>query len=192
MDMFYESPFIALVVGIPICVLLVAIWFQTGLNKLLLGAVIVAGLTIGLVFLESAVKTPRERIYETIYAIRNAVEQEDFESAVGYIAPDSEIVRAQALAELSKYEISSISVKSNLVVLLDKQATPPVAQTGFNVVVKGSAQQLGISNQTVPRYLEVTFEYHAANDAWYVTSYGHADIRQGIQIENRLRKEGGD
>ena len=151
---------------------------------------VVAAATTGLVLLESAVKTPRERIYETIFAISAAVEKEDFETALGYVSPKSEIVRSQALNELNKYEISSISVKNNLIVLFDKTAQPPTAQTGFNVVVKGSAAHMGITNQTVPRYLEVSFEYHEGNDAWYVTSYGHADFREGIKIKNRLREQG--
>ncbi|MBA62435.1 MAG: hypothetical protein CMJ76_08720 [Planctomycetaceae bacterium] len=189
MELFYESPLYALAAGVPLCVILVAIWFQTGTHKLLIATLAVATVTIGLVFMESAVKTPRERIYETIFAIADAVEKEDFETAVGYVSPESEIVRSQALNELNKYEISSISVKNNLVVVFDNSTAPLTARTGFNVVVKGSARQLGINNQTVPRYLEVTFQYHATNDAWYVKSYGHTDIREGIQIEKRLREQ---
>ena len=190
MTALYESPFLALATGIPTCVILIAIWLQTGVHKLLIAAGAVAALTLGLVFLESAVKTPRERIYETIFAIADAVEREDFDTAIGYVMPDAEIVRSQALNELKKYEIGSISVKSNLLVLLDQTNDPPTAVTGFNVVVKGSAQHLGITNQSVPRYLEVTFQYHRGNDAWYVTSYGHTDIREGIRIESRLREQG--
>ena len=190
MDIFYESPIYVLAAGIPLGVILIAIWFQTGIHKLLVAAVAVAALTVGLVFLESAVKTPRERIYETIFAIADAVEKEDFNTAVGYVSPESEIVRSQALNELNKYEISSISVKSNLIVLINESDQPLTAHTGFNVVVKGSAQHLGISNQTVPRYLEVTFEYHEGNAAWYVTSYSHTDIREGIQTEKKLREQG--
>ncbi len=153
-------------------------------------AAVIAAATVGLVLLESTVKTPRERIYETIFAMAAAVEKGDFETALGYVSPESEIVRSQALNELKKYEISSITVKNNLIVLFDQSTQPPTAQTGFNVVVKGSATHIGISNQTVPRYLEVTFQYHEGNDAWYVTSYGHADIRGGIKISNRLREQG--
>ena len=190
MTALYESPFLALATGIPTSVILIAIWLQTGVHKLLIAAGAIVALTLGLVFLESAVKTPRERIYETIFAIADAVEREDFDTAIGYVMPDAEIVRSQALNELKKYEIGSISVKSNLLVLLDHTNDPPTALTGFNVVVKGSAQHLGITNQSVPRYLEVTFQYHQGNDAWYVTSYGHTDIREGIKIESRLREQG--
>ena len=190
MTALYESPFLALATGIPTSVILIAIWPQTGVHKLLIAAGAIVALTLGLVFLESAVKTPRERIYETIFAIADAVEREDFDTAIGYVMPDAEIVRSQALNELKKYEIGSISVKSNLLVLLDHTNDPPTALTGFNVVVKGSAQHLGITNQSVPRYLEVTFQYHQGNDAWYVTSYGHTDIREGIKIESRLREQG--
>ncbi len=192
LDIFYESPWFALITGIPVCVLLIAIWFQTGIHKILLATGVVAAITIAMVVLESVVKTPRERIYETIYAVAAAVEKEDFETAVGYIAPDAQFIRAQALAELNKYEIVSISIKNNLVVLIDDSQQPPVAQTGFNVVVKGSAQRFHIENRTVPRYLEVTFQYHAGNDAWYVTSYGHANILKGLEIEHRLREQGAE
>ena len=190
MTALYESPFLALAIGIPTCVILLAVWLQTGIHKLLIAVGTITALTLGLVFLESAVKTPRERIYETIFAIADAVEQEDFETAVGYVMPDAQIVRSQALNELRKYEIGSISVKNNLLVLINQTNDPPTALTGFNVVVKGSAQHLGITNQSVPRYLEVTFQYHKENDAWYVTSYGHTDIREGIKIEKRLREQG--
>ena len=143
-----------------------------------------------MVLVENAVKTPRERIYDTIFAIANAVENEDFERAVGYVSPKTEIVRSQALAELNKYDISSVSIKSNLIVLYNEDTSPPTASTGFNVVVKGSSQRLGITNQIVPRYLQVDFEYEQSKDAWYVTSYGHSDIREGIQVEKRLRDRG--
>ena len=190
MEPFYESPFYALITGIPICVLLIAIWLQTGIHKLLIAAVIVAALTVTMVLVENTVKTPRERIYDTIFAIANAVENEDFERAVGYVSPNAEIVRSQALAELNKYDISSVSIKSNLIVLYNEDTSPPTASTGFNVVVKGSSQRLGITNQIVPRYLQVDFEYEQSKDAWYVTSYGHSDIREGIQVEKRLRDRG--
>ena len=91
-------------------------------------AAVIAAATVGLVLLESTVKTPRERIYETIFAMAAAVEKGDFETALGYVSPESEIVRSQALNELNKYEISSITVKNNLIVLFD-QSTQPVSYT---------------------------------------------------------------
>lgn len=184
-----ETPWYAMGLGVIFIVGFFAAWIQTGSGKLLwgcLGSFIVFG---GLVALEAIVTTEREQIVATVVSIARAVERQDFDEAVSFIHPSQKATRIQALSELKRYKITRINIKNNLVMKLHSNRSPIEASVGFNVFVRGGIAIAGFDEQQGPRYIHAEFVFIAEENRWYLTSYGHLDIRAGLTHHANLRSE---
>ena len=184
-----ETPWYAMGLGVISLVGFFVAWIQTGTGKLLWGclaSIIVFG---GLVALEAIVETEREQIVATVVSIAHAVERQDFEEAVSFIHPSHEATRRQALSELKRYKITRVNVKNNLVMKLHADRTPIEASVGFNVFVRGGIAIAGFDEQQGPRYIHAEFVFIAKENRWYLTSYGHMDIRAGLTHHADLRSQ---
>ena len=189
LNIILETPWYAMGLGVIFFVGFFAAWIQTGTGKLLwgcLGSFIVFG---GLVALEAIVKTEREQIVATVVSIAHAVETQDFDKAISYIHPSQKATRRQALSELKRYKITRVNVKNNLVLKLHSNRTPIEASVGFNVFVQGGIAINGFAEQQGPRYLHAEFVFMAEENRWYLTSYGHMDIRAGLIHHANLQSQ---
>ena len=160
-------------------------WIQTGINKLLWGCAAAILIFGSLVIMEAVVETEREQIFSTIVSIARAVERGDHDAAVAHIHPSLKETRMQALTELARYDISTISVKKNLVMRLHSERDPLEASTGFNVVVRGSIAHAGYEDQHVPRYVHAEFVRDPDDNKWYVRTglNHHAQLRAQLRGE---------
>jgi hypothetical protein len=184
-----ETPWYAMGLGVVFFVGFFAAWLQTGAGKLLwgcFGSFIVFG---GLVALEAIVTTEREQIVATVVSIARAVEKQDFDKAISFIHPSQKATRLQALSELKRYKIKRGNVKNNLALKLHSNRTPIEASVGFNVFVQGGIAINGFAEQQGPRYLHAEFVFMAEENRWYLTSYGHMDIRAGLIHHANLRSQ---
>ena len=184
-----ETPWYAMGLGVIFLVAFCTAWIQTSTGKLLwgcLGSCIVFG---GLVALEALVMTEREQIVATVVSIARAVEKQDFEKAVSFIHPSQQATRSQALSELKRYKITRINIKNNLVLKLHTNRTPIEASVGFNVFVRGGIAIAGFDEQQGPRYIHAEFVFIDEENRWYLTSYGHMDIRAGLSHHANLRSQ---
>jgi hypothetical protein len=184
-----ETPWYAMGLGVISFVGFFAAWIQTGTGKLLwgcLGSIIVFG---GLVALEAVVETQREQIVATVVSIARAVEKGDFNEAVSFIHPSQKATRIRALSELKRYQITRINIKNNLVMKLHSNRTPIEASVGFNVFVRGGIAITGFDEQQGPRYIHAEFVFIVEENRWYLTSYGHMDIRTGLIHQADLRSQ---
>ena len=184
-----ETPWYAMGLGVISLVGFFVAWIQTGTGKLLWGclaSIIVFG---GLVALEAVVETEREQIVATVVSIAHAVERQDFEEAVSFIHPSHEATRRQALSDLKRYKITRVNVKNNLAMKLHADRTPIEASVGFNVFVRGGIAIAGFDEQQGPRYIHAEFVFIAKENRWYLTSYGHMDIRAGLTHHADLRSQ---
>jgi hypothetical protein len=72
---------------------------------------------------------------------------------------------------------------------LHSNRTPIEASVGFNVFVRGGIAITGFDEQQGPRYIHAEFVFIAAENRWYLTSYGHMDIRAGLTHQTDLRSQ---
>ncbi len=180
MELLYENPLPAILIGGLSALILAAGWLKTGSRWLLAGLLVAIALTVTLVLVERFVETDREQITATLYRIANLVEHNEITEAVEYAYSGAPEVGSEALEELSNYRFSSVRIKRNLEVDVFPDEAPPRAVAEFNVVVVVSTKNGLITDRQVPRYVEVTF-MEEDDGPWRVSGYRHYEPLRGFQ-----------
>ena len=183
MTILLESPWPALVIGGLATAIVASGWLQTGRQALLYAMLAIIVLTIAAVAVERLVVTDRERVDMTLHEIARLVEQNDVNGALQYAHSGRAAVRAQAAAELPRYKFQKVTIAQNLEIKVDPKHIPPKATAEFNVIVKLGFADGSWSDQTVVRFVQVTF-YQEANGEWRVADYEHAEPRRGLVGDN--------
>ena len=82
MELLYENPLPAILIGGLSALILAAGWLKTGSRWLLAGLLVAIAVTVTLVLVERFVETDREQITATLYRIANLVEHNEITEAV--------------------------------------------------------------------------------------------------------------
>jgi len=146
-------------------------WLQNG-KKLFAGIGFGCLALIPLIwFIATELETDREQIERVIYETAQAVQENDHTRAVMMIGDES--TRAQALAELPKYEFDRVKA-SNITINLVDGSNPPQADVDLIASVVASDKIGRFKNMRVPRRLVLTFQ--KLGDQWKVIDYNHMPI----------------
>lgn len=184
MTMLLESPWPALIIGGLATAIVASGWLQTGRQVLLYAMVAMILLTVAAVAVERLVVTDRERVDMALHEIARLVEQNDVDGALQYADPAHPVVRERAVAELPRYRFQKCTIARNLEIQVDPKHIPPKATAQFNAIVKLGFADGSWSDQTVVRFVRVTF-FQDASGQWCVADYEHADPRQGLVDDSR-------
>ncbi len=174
MTSLFETPVPALIVGLLTTSVFFGAFLKTGRRSLIAASLLAIATTIGLVLLERAVVTDRERVEQTIYDLAAAVERNDVQGALSFVHSQASKIRPHAEREFATWSFSRVVVKNNLEVELQgaPQATRAVAT--FNVVVVLGDRQGQIVDQHVARVVRVTLVKE--EDDWRVWEYSHLNV----------------
>lgn len=167
-----EQPLmIAIMIGVFTAGLAYA-WMQTGDKRLALASLVTLILIPGAFYVADAITTDREKILAAIHTTVNAVQDNDFETAVQVIGDKG--TRARALVELPNYEFNSIGVR-NIQIKMVQGSLPQEAAVDLDATVVASQVRGGFKNQRVPRRVILTFQKQP-DESWLVTDYTHKPL----------------
>ena len=182
-----ETPLPAILIGVLTTAILGGGWLKTGKQWLLYLMIAAILLTVGAVFLERMVVTDREQITATLHEIADLVERNKIDAAVEYAHSGWPEVRAQAEAELPRYEFKEVSIGRNLEIEVFPTHIPPKATAEFTVVVVLGTRDRSFSGGRIPRFVVVTFLKEESGE-WHVSDYEHLPPNAAFQVEGaRLR-----
>lgn len=174
-SMLAENPLlISIMIGVIVMAMLYG-WLQTGNKRVAFAALAIALLIPGAYYLAGSIVTDREKILAAIYATAEAVEQNDHETAVLFIADRA--TRQRALQELPNYEFHRIGVR-NIEITMVAGSYPQEASVDLDASVTASMAKGGLRNVRVPRRVILTFQKQP-DESWVVTDYTHLPLTGG-------------
>jgi hypothetical protein len=167
-----EDSTIVLIIAVVVAAGLVLAFLKTGrgLYLLCLGGVIL--LAMVLVLIERYVVTDREQIEETLSGAAAAVEANDFDAALAYLAPNAELLHNDILRRLQRVNVEEATI-TDLSIDFSPLELPPKAIARFLGILKFEAS--GIPYDRILRRLTLKLAKHG--DRWLIESY---------EIHNRL------
>jgi hypothetical protein len=168
MSWLVESPWPALVVGVVVEAMLAIALVRTGLMKIVGAMVAVLIVTLLLVVLERVVVTEYEEVEAALDAASAAIEANDLDRVVSFIAPQQPQLKQYAERAMRQFAFSEVRVGNDLKVQVNPLTSPRSAKAQFSVKVAGKARKSGlVGTQLVP--VELTL--HKIDGRWYVTEY---------------------
>jgi hypothetical protein len=167
MVIFLESPWPILLLGLAVEAVLGVMLFSTGRGKLLWAMLATAAVTLAGLVVERMVVTDREAITNTIDGCAAAVEANDLNRLLGYVAPNATELQGYARYELGRVEFTKARI-INLDIKINKLTNPPTAKVRFRVM--GSAKDR--KGEFVNPGFDVsgTIELQRRGDRWLVTA----------------------
>ena len=171
-----EEPFIvSLMLGAMGFGLLLA-WLQSGSKPAAIAGLAFVALIPLVWFIAGRWETDREQIEGLISGLADAVERNDHDSAVRFIA--SPAMESQARLELQNWTFSLAKVTQIQRIHVINDTYPPEADIEMMVKVRVSGKKdRSILNAQVPRKLELRME--KSGDEWLITDYQHMPIVGG-------------
>jgi hypothetical protein len=183
MSMFLESPLPIIVVGVVIEAILGAVLVNTRRGAILwamLAVLILVG--IGLL-VERLVVTEKERITATLDGAADALEANDLDRLLGYLAPSAGTSRARAQQVLGMVEFTSVAIRGLEIGPVNRLTSPPTVETKFTATI-------GFNDRTgaIPynhHVVGLIVHLRKEGDRWLVTDHIEEDPNNPL---NRRRR----
>ena len=129
-----ENPLPIVFFGVIAEAILGAALVSTRRGILLVAMAVVLLVTLAGLALEYWVVTERERVEATLDGIVAALESNDLDEALQYVAPDANFTRARARFAMTAIEITDAKIHS-LQITINELTSPPTAEANFHGVV---------------------------------------------------------
>jgi hypothetical protein len=178
MDIFIESPWPFLLIGIVLEAVLGVLLLQTGRGKLLWAMIGVGVFTLLGLVAERLIVTDRELVEATLDKAARAVENGDTDKLIECISDSKsdEWIRDKARKAMADYKVDSVWIR-NLEITVNNLTSPPTAKAKFTAVGQGQDRKGVIPYRA---YSEpVVVELKKKGDRWLVT---------GLSGENYLSR----
>ena len=163
-----ENPTPVIFIGILVEAVLAIALVKTGRGVLLFVMLGVAAVVGGLVLLEWLVVTERERVEMTLDGCARALEANDADRVLSYIAPTAAHTRAEARRALDWIEFTKLKI-TDMQVTINELTSPPTARAECIVVVSGRMRRGEFETGTRPIRLSV--DLHRGNEQWFITNH---------------------
>ncbi len=178
MDFFSENPWKFVIGGALVEIGLVIALVKSGRGFWLAWIGGVAIVAAGLILVERLIVTEREQVEITLYDAAEAVEKNDINAVMKFIAPAAPR-REELRARLPRYHIEKVSIKNDLKITVNDKTSPPSATAEFHVVVTGGDRGGNAHDVSLPFYFVVFFERD--KDRWLINGYDERSILQGLK-----------
>ena len=151
-------------------ILAVALW-QTGRGWILWLMIALALVSVGLIAAEIVLISPKEEVTDTLNNLATALETNDADKVVAFIAPDATTLRADAMRRLKQVKIYEASVTGNLQIKFDSSPQPdkPIATASF--IGRFKAELLKETTPYENAVLRFKMHFRKENGKWLVTAY---------------------
>jgi hypothetical protein len=179
MTAFLESPWPALGLAALALGLLGVAWHNTRHPRLIHGMFGVLALMLVLLLVQWLVVTDREAIANRLEGMAVALESNDLERVMAFLAPDGDRIRADARHYLPGVEVSDANVGGDLIVTVNRLTSPPSARATFTGRItaanRNPAERMPHDNFVKKFTLKLRQE---PGGSWLVTDYEMGDLRQ--------------
>ncbi len=133
----------------------------------------IVGFTLLLALLEQLVVTQREEVERATYQLAAAIEANDLEAVLAFLAPTAKKVRSDAQALLARLQVAKAHVGGTLHVDIDSNGSGsngsgPEAISRFRALVDAVDRRGGMK---IVYYDEVQLHWASQDGRWRVTSY---------------------
>jgi hypothetical protein len=130
MEFLFENPLRIIFIGVVVEAVLGIVLFRSGRGVFLWAMIGVLALTVMAVTVERLVVTERERIEMTLDGITSALEANDLNRVLGYIAPNATHTRNRAAWAMRRIEFQSVGIYS-LNITINRLTGPMTARAAF-------------------------------------------------------------
>ncbi len=173
MSQLLEDPTLILAAGGLMLGLLGVVFYQTGRAVVLAAMGGVALLTLGGVALERLVVTDREQVEHTLYAVADALEANDLNAILAYLAPEAGPIQARAQQALADFKVEAAEIRG-LQVSVSSGGSVPKAEADFvgTLVLEDRRGQAPYDHFV--RRFRVFFERRS--QGWVMTGYEDREL----------------
>ena len=171
MMMFLESPWPALVIGAATLALLGVAYHNTGHRRLLTAMFAAVGVTCVLLLVQFLVVTQREAISNTLEDVAVALESNQLETVLGYLAPEADRIRGNARQYLPGVEIGDANIGGDLQVTINRLTNPPSARATFTGRISGVNRSPAERNPYENFVRKFTLTLRQDDERWLITGY---------------------
>ncbi len=174
MEYFVESPVPALVFGIVGEVVLAFFLVRTGLGKILYAMAAVLAIAGGMFLLQWAVVTERERVIQTMDAIVVAVEANNLDQTLSYLAPEAAETQRRVRWAMNRFEFTKARF-ANVEIQFDSPKDPKKAEARFGGMLqfRDRAGESPYGAYSTP----FTAQFRKENGRWLVTGHSEKDMQ---------------
>jgi hypothetical protein len=164
----FEEPLPIIFVGIVVEAILAGVFINTRRAVVLIPMLGVLLVVLGLLAIEWAVVTDRERVEATMDGVAEALEANDWDRVRDYCAPDALGTRARVNWAESHVRVTDTSIH-NLEIEINRLTSPPTAEATFDGVVAVNVQSgLLIHDRYAARFV---VQLHLVGDRWLITDH---------------------
>jgi flagellar motor component MotA len=168
MTYFTEDSMWMIFLGVAVIAVLGAVLFRTGRGYALWAMIGVAVLVVVGVTVEKLIVTEKEEVENTLDDIAAAMEANDLQKLLTYIAPSDKTSRIQATWAMDRCEIRSASILQ-LDVTVNRLTSPHTAQARFVGIIRYHDRKGQSPYGTHKSTFTVSFEKQGGR--WIVTGY---------------------
>jgi len=166
-----ESPWPAIVVGVMAAGLLGVAYHNTGNPRLRWAMAGTLAAVLLLLLVEWLVVTDREAIADTLEDVAVALETNDLDAVLAYLAPEGDRIRLDAQRYLPAFEISDANVGGDLEVVVNRVTNPRTARVTFTGRISGASRNLAERSPYENFVRPFTLRLREDEDRWLITDY---------------------
>jgi hypothetical protein len=173
MTFLFENPWWIIFAGVIIEAVLGIVMFRSGRGALLWVMLGVLALTLLGVLIERLVVTDRERVEMTLDGITAALEANDLNRVLSYVAPEATQTRSRATWALGRIEVQSAGFY-RLNITINRLTSPPTAKAAFfgHIAYRDRQGEIPYNNYGSRFVVDLRKE----GDRWIVT--GHVEEQE--------------
>jgi hypothetical protein len=160
----FDGPVPILCTGITLEIILGLILLRTGRGAVFIAICAVALLTLAGLGVERLIVTDVKRVKATLEGMRAAVETNDVNRALGFVAPQSAKLRAWIGDASARVRFTEVKIK-DLQVTVDHAARPPRAEARFFGLASFDSAEVPYRNYGA----EFTLEFRPSDRGWLLT-----------------------
>jgi hypothetical protein len=181
MSLLVESPWPAISAGVLALVLLAIAYANTRRRGLLAAGGGVIALMALLVLLELVVVTEREAVEQTLDSVAAALETNDVDAVMVYLAPDATRIRAAVQGYLPSVTITDAKVGNDLKVTINRLTSPPTARAEFTGRISFDTQAGARSMPYSNLVRKFAIKLQKRHEAWLLSDYETTQPGRGME-----------
>jgi len=163
-----DNPTPLVLAAVLVAALLGVVYTQTRRKEALAAIFVVLLLGGCVVLLAMSVTTERERVESRLTGLAAALESNDTERVLSFIAPSAARVRSVVEMRLPTVTITEAKVGSNLEITILPEEQPPTAYADFTGKIRATSPIFSGDALYARRF---RMEFHLLDEEWYLAEY---------------------